>query len=91
MEVGTVVRSKCGRDKGKFYCVYSFDGNDFVQLVNGKSRRIENPKRKRVKHLEILGLSDLNHKLKQGQKIYDSDIIAILKSFNKSFNGGNNA
>ncbi len=91
MEVGTIVKSKAGRDKNKVYCVYKLVDKDFVELVNGDSRKLENPKRKRTKHLDILNSSDLRQKLEQGQKIYDSDIKTILNPYKKSFNGGNDA
>ena len=91
MEIGTVVRSKAGRDKGKAYCVYKIVDKDFVELINGDLRKIENPKRKRIKHLDILNSSDLKNKLDKGQKIYDSDIKAILNPYKQSFNGGNDA
>ncbi len=91
MEVGAIVKSKCGRDVGRVYCVLSVTSTDFVELVNGRSRKLNNPKRKRIKHLEVLSESDLKHKIEQQQKIYDSDIITILNEFKMSFNGGNNA
>jgi len=91
MEVGTIVKSCAGRDKNKVYCVYELVDKDFVTLVDGQTRKLENPKRKRTKHLEILNSSDLKQKLEQGQKIYDSDIKAMLNPYKKSFNGGNDA
>ena len=91
MEVGTIVVSKAGRDKNKIYCVSKTVDKDFVELVNGESRKFENPKRKRTKHLDILSSSDLKQKLEQGQKIYDSDIKTILNLYKKSLIGGNNA
>lgn len=91
MEVGTIVKSKAGRDKGNLYCVYKIIDKDFVELVNGESRKIEKPKRKRIKHLDTLCSSELKQKIEQGQKIYDSDIKAILKNYKKSNNGGNDA
>ena len=35
MEIGKIVKSKQGRDKGKVYVVYEIVDNDFVKLVNG--------------------------------------------------------
>lgn len=85
MEVGAIVKSKCGRDAGRVYCVLSVTSADFVELVNGRSRKLNNPKRKRIKHLEVLSESDLKHKIEQRQKIYDSDIITILNEFKNEF------
>ena len=91
MEVGSIVKSKAGRDRNKLYCVYKLVDKDFVELINGSSRKIGNPKRKRTKHLEIINSSNLKQKLEQGQKIYDSDIKTILNLYKNSLNGGNDA
>lgn len=59
LEVGHVVRSTAGRDKGFAYLVWGKDG-DFVQLVNGKSKRPESPKRKRYKHIQLVDILRAN-------------------------------
>ena len=50
---GTVVKSVAGHDKDGFYCVLQCE-NGFAFLVNGKTKKLANPKRKSVKHLEVL-------------------------------------
>ena len=52
-----VVKSVAGHDKGKLYCVLSLE-NGFALLVNGKTRKMSNPKRKSIKHLEVLPVSE---------------------------------
>ena len=49
----SVVRSVAGHDTGDIYCVMSCE-NGFALLVNGKTKKLTNPKRKNVKHLEVL-------------------------------------
>lgn len=49
---GTVVRSKAGRDKGKFLVVISSD-NEFVYVADGKERKLASPKKKRIKHVSF--------------------------------------
>ena len=52
LEIGSVVRADRGRDKGKYFCVLSVcDG--FCVLRDGKSRKLENPKRKNIRHITI--------------------------------------
>ncbi len=46
---GRIVRSLAGRDKGKFLVVVKADG-DFLYLADGKERRLDSPKKKRIKH-----------------------------------------
>ena len=45
-----VVLSLTGRDQGMLFFVVDTDGV-YVSLVNGKERKLENPKRKKAKHV----------------------------------------
>ncbi len=47
---GMIVRSRAGRDKGKFLAVIKAD-EEFVYLADGKERKLEKPKKKRIKHV----------------------------------------
>ncbi len=49
---GTVAQSLQGRDKGALYVVLEEEGN-FLYLADGKVRKLENPKRKNVKHVRL--------------------------------------
>ncbi len=55
MKEGLIVKSLKGHDTGRIYLVIALLGDDFVLLCDGKYRRIDNPKQKRIKHLEIIG------------------------------------
>lgn len=48
--VGQIVKAKAGRDKDSFFIIKELDGR-FAYIVNGKRRRIENPKKKKLIHL----------------------------------------
>lgn len=48
---GLVVKSRAGRDNGKLYLVIKTDG-EFVYVANGDTRKIENPKKKKLKHIQ---------------------------------------
>ncbi len=50
---GQVVRSKKGRDEGKVYLIIDVIDDDFLLLVDGKLRKLDRPKKKKVKHLYI--------------------------------------
>ncbi|MEE1218693.1 MAG: KOW domain-containing RNA-binding protein [Ruminococcus sp.] len=47
---GSIVRAKAGRDKGSFFIVVSVDCN-FAFIADGKRRRLEKPKMKKLIHL----------------------------------------
>ncbi len=48
--VGRVVTSLCGHDNGRLYLVVG-EENGYLFLVDGKRRRLEKPKRKKIKHI----------------------------------------
>lgn len=50
---GQVVRSKKGRDEGKVFVVIDIIDKDYLYLVDGKLRKLDRPKKKKVKHLYI--------------------------------------
>lgn len=50
---GQVVRSKKGRDEGKVYIIIDIIDDDLLLLVDGKLRKLDRPKKKKVKHLYI--------------------------------------
>lgn len=49
---GTVVKSVAGHDKGDFQVVIGFEKNN-VLVCDGKRRRLDSPKMKNTKHLQI--------------------------------------
>jgi ribosomal protein L14E/L6E/L27E len=48
-----MVISLAGRDKGKIAAVVSADGN-FVMIADGRIRKTEAPKKKKLKHIRII-------------------------------------
>ena len=54
---GCIVESIAGRDKGHLFIVLETFG-EYALLVDGKIRRIENPKRKKIKHVRFYAMRD---------------------------------
>lgn len=52
ISVGQVVKALAGRDKGRFFLVLDTD-KGFALITDGKTRPLERPKRKNVKHLAL--------------------------------------
>ena len=75
-EVGMLVRSKAGHDKGHVYVIFKADGA-YVYLVDGVIRTLEKPKKKKKKHVQ--GICE-KHEMSD---IDDVDIKRILKLFDK--------
>ena len=88
---GNVVFSKKGRDKGRVFVVLLSLDADFVMIADGDTRKLDRPKKKRLKHLtacpaelpEILALF-AKHQLK------DADIRKALKPYQDNDRAGGN-
>lgn len=53
-KVGDIVQSKRGHDAKKIFVVIATLGESYVLIANGKSRKLDNPKQKNVKHIKLL-------------------------------------
>lgn len=53
VKVGQIVASMAGRDKGCYMLIYSIIDNQYVTVIDGYHRKIENPKKKKLKHLQL--------------------------------------
>ena len=81
LEVGFVVYSKAGRDAERRYLVTRVLENGFVMLVDGEIRKLENPKKKNVRHCRFKGevLEVIKDKLNNGKEVFDSEIRSALR------------
>ena len=79
---GDVVRSLAGHDKDSLFCVVSTEG-DFLLLANGKERKLNSPKRKRVKHAVRAGTSDhpVFSRIRSGEPVGDNELRKALAAF----------
>lgn len=78
-----LVLSMAGHDKGMLFYVLDTDGV-YVSLVNGKERKVEKPKRKKLKHVRKVPRPDstLTEKIRSGEQILNSELrreLAILR------------
>jgi len=84
--IGMFAISKAGHDKGRMYLVVGQE-KDLVLLADGKTRTMENPKRKNTKHIQIIKKDPealLSEKLQNHHMIYNEEIkLAIKKRMNK--------
>lgn len=77
-----IVLSLAGRDKGKHFFVIEKE-DDFVLLADGKLRKLENPKRKKLRHIRLAAKSDTRAslKIKGGEKVLNSELRRALAEF----------
>ena len=57
ISVGEIVQSLAGRDKGEYFLVKSVEG-EYVTIIDGKKRKVDNPKRKKIKHIKKVSSVD---------------------------------
>ena len=92
MEVdkSSLIVSKAGRDKGQLFYVIDTD-EQYVYLADGKSRKLEKPKRKKRKHVEQVPRTEsrIAEKLRNGDKVLNSELRRELAVFGQTFNSQN--
>ena len=83
---GDVVRSAAGHDRGQLFLITREEG-DFVWLADGKSRKLEAPKKKRRKHVVSAGFwtNPVAGRMKNGVPVLDSEIRRALGAFQNRF------
>ena len=79
--VGDLVLSLKGRDKGKEFLVVEVS-DKYVLIVDGKTRKVQNPKRKSVKHLvklQVEGLESLATRIQNEKPIANKKVCKAIK------------
>lgn len=81
-----IVRSIAGHDKDNIYLISQILNKDYVLLIDGKIRKILNPKKKKGKHIVSLNIVEntLENIFEDKSKVNDSKIRKILKKYQKS-------
>ena len=75
----TIVRSGAGRDKGKLFAVLAEEG-EYLLLADGKSRKVESPKRKKRRHVQLVSTAEhqLSNKFNSEENITNSELRKAL-------------
>ena len=80
-EPGRVVESIQGRDRGYFFLVLEGAGEGIVKIADGRRHRLENPKKKKTKHLRAKpALLDLKALRPEGGPLQNSDLRKALEA-----------
>ena len=82
-----IVRSIAGRDAGKLFFVIDTQ-EEFLILADGKSRRLEAPKRKKRKHTVLVGHNDscVAKKIRSEEKVTNSELRRTLAAYGEDGN-----
>ncbi len=76
MEVGRVVLSRAGRDQGHVFVIMDVIDENYVAIANGCQRKVDNPKKKKIKHLVAKPelLEEISKKFSEKKRIFDSEV-----------------
>ena len=80
-----LVKSVAGRDKDRIFVVMSHIDENHVFISDGKMRRVEKPKKKKIKHLRLLGQHSefLENKMTEDGRLTNSDIRREIERLSK--------
>ena len=81
-QIGQVVYSKSGHDKGDVQMIIAVEG-EYLFLADGRRRKLEKPKRKKKMHVQptFYVEEDVAAKLQTGAYLLDADIKKALKKY----------
>ena len=79
---GLVVKSRAGRDNGKLFLVIKTEGN-FVYVADGDTRKTDNPKKKKLKHIQKTNYyaEDIRKKLISGEIVENFELRKALAEY----------
>ena len=82
---GEIVCSTAGRDSGNYYIVSKVLSPKYLLVVDGKYKKINNPKKKNIKHIESTGIvhEEFSIWLTEGKRLRNEDIQYVLKNYRK--------
>lgn len=79
LDIGRVVKSRQGRDAGRYFVILQVVDDQFVLLSDGLTRKLDHLKKKKVKHLQPKPLRMDVQSLLDTNQLKDSDIRAFLR------------
>lgn len=81
--IGKFATSKAGHDKCQLYVIISKE-EDYVYLCDGKNRTMKKPKKKRIKHIQIINQTveeNLLNRLLKKETVFDEQIKYAIKQY----------
>lgn len=81
--IGRYVWSKAGRDKAQLFIIIGIYDDQHVLVADGNLRRAGNPKKKKLKHLNITnkvadGISEI---VSMKKKLFDADLRRAIEEY----------
>jgi len=82
LKIGQMVTSKAGRDGGRTFVVLEA-GDGYVVVADGDMRKVENPKKKNVKHVVLHDYvaTEIQTKIAAGERVTNADIRRAIEAW----------
>lgn len=83
--IGEYVISKAGRDKDRVFIITGILDELYVTVADGDLRRVENPKRKKLKHLNPINKisEEIADKLNNNKKVTNLSVRREIEKLNE--------
>ena len=83
ISVGSIVLSKAGRDKGRYFVVTEVVDENYVRISDGDLRKAEKAKLKKVKHLKFSGdnLPEFANMQNKDKGVVNAELRSALKAY----------
>jgi len=80
---GELVVSKAGRDAGRKFIVVKILDENYVLISDGDLRKIEKPKKKKIKHIESCGIiiDSIKENLENNNRVINADIRKLIEAY----------
>ncbi len=87
---GAVALSLSGRDAG-IYCIVTECVGEYAYIADGRTRRVQKPKKKKLKHLRLTDFSVPDEVLKDGKTdMTNREIRIFISEFHKAVSNKQN-
>ena len=83
--VGDIVRSRAGRDGGRYFVVTAVEEESYVRICDGDLRKLDRPKRKKRMHLVVCPHMENMQVLAEEKPVCDADIRKHLQKQEAQF------
>jgi len=86
LKIGQIAKSKAGRDRGRVFIINRILDEQQVLVCDGDLRKLNSPKKKKVKHLVIYNtvLTEFAEKLQGNENLDDAYVRRLLTPFTQS-------
>ncbi|MBO5408993.1 MAG: hypothetical protein J6A61_06330 [Clostridia bacterium] len=82
-QIADLVISVSGRDKDRIFMVVDIPEPNYVLIADGALRKLEKPKKKKIKHLKLSQYTAnerILEKISQGKKITNAELRKMLRA-----------